>query len=69
VTELAELAELTACMAKSYTEEKFKVMGLNGRKVEVVFDRIPDADADPSSLVTELTACLRIQEVNSGNNE
>lgn len=44
-------------MAKSYTEEKFTVQGVNGRKVQVVFDRIKDVDTD------ELFATLRIQEV------
>jgi hypothetical protein len=49
-------------MGKSYTEEKFTVLGVNGRKQQVVFDRIPDAD-NPN----EQVECLRIQEVETPN--
>lgn len=43
-------------MFKSYTEEKFTVMGVQGRKQVVVLDRIKDVDTG------ELVECLRIQE-------
>lgn len=41
----------------NYTEEKFKVMGLNGQMVEVVKTIIPD-DETQKEFVT-----LRIQEI------